>query len=192
MYLLLSICLPPPLSLSFFFPPPSLSFFFPPLSLPPSLLPSLSPSLSPLCVSPPSPQVCNLVPGQRCIKKLSESQTSRMIRATSRTAPDREREINRLVSGCMIKTCWGVVHTRCCCLSIVFVYLVCLCWCRCINIIIPLNPPSHNPTPHTHTWHILYTVYTLTHTCMAHPIKYIVFNTIIRLPYDDLHSSIIC
>lgn len=44
------------------------------------------------------PQICNLVPGQRCIKKLSESQTSRMIKATSRTAPDREREINRLVS----------------------------------------------------------------------------------------------
>ncbi len=42
--------------------------------------------------------MCNLVPGQRCIKKLSEMQTSRMIRATSRTAPDREREINRLVS----------------------------------------------------------------------------------------------
>ena len=46
---------------------------------------------------PPPTQVCNLVPGQRCIKKLSESQTSKMIRATSRTAPDREREINRLV-----------------------------------------------------------------------------------------------
>ena len=45
----------------------------------------------------PPPQVCNLVPGQRCIKKLSEHQTSRMIRATSRTAPDREKEINRLV-----------------------------------------------------------------------------------------------
>ena len=45
-----------------------------------------------------STQVCNLVPGQRCIKKLSEHQTSRMIRATSRTAPDREKEINRLVS----------------------------------------------------------------------------------------------
>lgn len=43
-------------------------------------------------------EVCNLVPGQRCIKKLSESQTSKMIRATSRTAPDREREINRLVA----------------------------------------------------------------------------------------------
>lgn len=39
------------------------------------------------------------MPGQRCIKKLSENQTSRMIRATSRTAPDREREINRLVGG---------------------------------------------------------------------------------------------
>lgn len=42
-------------------------------------------------------EVCNLVPGQRCIKKLSEMQTSKMIRATSRTAPDREREINRLM-----------------------------------------------------------------------------------------------
>ena len=71
----------------------SLFFLPPPLSLSPSPL-----SLSP----PPSPQVCNLVPGQRCIKKLSESQTSRMIRATSRTAPDREREINRLVSCSMI------------------------------------------------------------------------------------------
>ena len=55
-------------------------------------------SLSPPLPSPPLLQVCNLVPGQRCIKKLSENQTSRMIRATSRTAPDREREINRLVS----------------------------------------------------------------------------------------------
>ena len=61
-----------------------------------SLSLSFSLSLS-LSLLPPS-QVCNLVPGQRCIKKLSESQTSRMIRATSRTAPDREREINRLVS----------------------------------------------------------------------------------------------
>jgi eukaryotic translation initiation factor 2C len=43
-------------------------------------------------------EVCDLVPGQRCIKKLSETQTSRMIKATSRTAPDRETEINRLVS----------------------------------------------------------------------------------------------
>lgn len=42
-------------------------------------------------------KVCDLVPGQRCIKKLSENQTSRMIKATSRTAPDRESEINRLV-----------------------------------------------------------------------------------------------
>ena len=39
------------------------------------------------------------MPGQRCIKKLSEMQTSRMIKATSRTAPDRETEINRLVRG---------------------------------------------------------------------------------------------
>ena len=51
------------------------------------------------CGLVPLLQVCNLVPGQRCIKKLSEMQTSKMIRATSRTAHDREKEINRLVSG---------------------------------------------------------------------------------------------
>ena len=56
-------------------------------------------------------QVCNLVPGQRCIKKLSENQTSRMIRATSRTAPDREREINRLV--CLWLTIDQDVHVHC-------------------------------------------------------------------------------
>ena len=35
--------------------------------------------------------------GQRCIKKLTDMQTSTMIKATARSAPDREREINNLV-----------------------------------------------------------------------------------------------
>ena len=43
-------------------------------------------------------EVCNLVAGQRCIKKLSDVQTSKMIRATARKAPDREQEIVNLVS----------------------------------------------------------------------------------------------
>ena len=44
-------------------------------------------------------QVCNIVCGQRCIKKLTDLQTSTMIKATARSAPDREREINALVRG---------------------------------------------------------------------------------------------
>lgn len=43
-------------------------------------------------------EVCNLVAGQRCIKRLSDQQTARMIRATARKAPDREQEIVNLVS----------------------------------------------------------------------------------------------
>ncbi|KRY60812.1 Protein argonaute-2, partial [Trichinella britovi] len=43
------------------------------------------------------PEVCNIVPGQRCIKKLTDTQTSTMIRATARSAPEREREISTLV-----------------------------------------------------------------------------------------------
>uniref|UniRef100_A0A0N5CFL0 Protein argonaute-1 n=1 Tax=Strongyloides papillosus TaxID=174720 RepID=A0A0N5CFL0_STREA len=43
-------------------------------------------------------EICNIVPGQRCTKKLTDSQTSTMIRATSRSAPEREREILKLVS----------------------------------------------------------------------------------------------
>ena len=43
-------------------------------------------------------EVCNLVAGQRCIKKLSDVQTSKMIRATAKKAPDREQEIVNLVS----------------------------------------------------------------------------------------------
>ncbi|XP_048590350.1 protein argonaute-2 [Nematostella vectensis] len=42
-------------------------------------------------------EVCNIVPGQRCVKKLTDTQTSKMIRATARSAPDREREIRGLV-----------------------------------------------------------------------------------------------
>lgn len=43
-------------------------------------------------------EVCNIVSGQRCIKKLTDMQTSTMIKATARSAPDREREINNLVN----------------------------------------------------------------------------------------------
>lgn len=42
-------------------------------------------------------EVCNIVAGQRCIKKLTDMQTSTMIKATARSAPDREREIQSLV-----------------------------------------------------------------------------------------------
>jgi len=42
--------------------------------------------------------VCNIVAGQRCIKKLTDNQTSTMIRATARSAPDRQEEISKLVS----------------------------------------------------------------------------------------------
>lgn len=41
--------------------------------------------------------MCNIVAGQRCIKKLTDMQTSTMIKATARSAPDREREIQSLV-----------------------------------------------------------------------------------------------
>ncbi|KAL3320560.1 argonaute 1 [Cichlidogyrus casuarinus] len=42
-------------------------------------------------------EVCCMVPGQRCIKKLTDLQTSTMIKATARSAPLREQEINNLV-----------------------------------------------------------------------------------------------
>uniref|UniRef100_A0A8D8UB55 Protein argonaute-1 n=1 Tax=Cacopsylla melanoneura TaxID=428564 RepID=A0A8D8UB55_9HEMI len=42
-------------------------------------------------------EVCNIVAGQRCIKKLTDMQTSTMIKATARSAPDREKEIQSLV-----------------------------------------------------------------------------------------------
>uniref|UniRef100_A0A8R1DKL0 Protein argonaute-1 n=1 Tax=Caenorhabditis japonica TaxID=281687 RepID=A0A8R1DKL0_CAEJA len=43
------------------------------------------------------PEVCNIVAGQRCMKKLTDVQTSTMIKATARSAPEREREISNLV-----------------------------------------------------------------------------------------------
>lgn len=54
--------------------------------------------LNPLCFPACPPQVCNIVAGQRCIKKLTDNQTSTMIRATARSAPDRQDEISKLVS----------------------------------------------------------------------------------------------
>ncbi|XP_070294243.1 protein argonaute-2 isoform X8 [Salvelinus sp. IW2-2015] len=42
-------------------------------------------------------EVCNIVAGQRCIKKLTDNQTSTMIRATARSAPDRQEEISKLM-----------------------------------------------------------------------------------------------
>lgn len=50
---------------------------------------------------PDAAQVCNIVAGQRCIKKLTDNQTSTMIKATARSAPDRQEEISRLVSHCV-------------------------------------------------------------------------------------------
>ncbi|KAJ8321901.1 hypothetical protein KUTeg_000372 [Tegillarca granosa] len=49
-------------------------------------------------------EVCNVVGGQRCIKKLTDMQTSTMIKATARSAPDREKEINNLVSEVLFVT----------------------------------------------------------------------------------------
>ena len=43
-------------------------------------------------------EVCRIVAGQRCLKKLTDMQTSTMIKATARSAPDREREIKNLIS----------------------------------------------------------------------------------------------
>ncbi|KAK4336898.1 hypothetical protein RND71_043463 [Anisodus tanguticus] len=42
-------------------------------------------------------EVCNIVAGQRCIKKLTDMQTATMIKATAKSAPEREMEINKLV-----------------------------------------------------------------------------------------------
>jgi hypothetical protein len=38
------------------------------------------------------------VSGQRCLKKLTDMQTSTMIKATARSAPDREKEIRNLIN----------------------------------------------------------------------------------------------
>ncbi|XP_026819292.1 protein argonaute-2-like [Rhopalosiphum maidis] len=42
-------------------------------------------------------EVCNLFAGQRCFKKLTESETSSMIKETLRYAPDCEQQINSLI-----------------------------------------------------------------------------------------------
>ena len=42
-------------------------------------------------------EVCNIVAGQRCIKKLNERQTSDMIKYTARNASDRRDEIMNVV-----------------------------------------------------------------------------------------------
>ncbi|KAF3822785.1 hypothetical protein GH733_008159 [Mirounga leonina] len=52
----------------------------------------------PRCSGAGGRTVCNIVAGQRCIKKLTDNQTSTMIRATARSAPDRQEEISKLVS----------------------------------------------------------------------------------------------
>lgn len=57
-------------------------------------------------------EVCNLVAGQRCIKKLSDMQTSKMIRATAKKAPDREQEIVNLVRGdTKLVLFWSIIFT---------------------------------------------------------------------------------
>ncbi|KFO26792.1 Protein argonaute-2 [Fukomys damarensis] len=48
--------------------------------------------------------VCNIVAGQRCIKKLTDNQTSTMIRATARSAPDRQEEISKLMRSASFNT----------------------------------------------------------------------------------------
>uniref|UniRef100_A0A8C1U9G5 Protein argonaute-1 n=1 Tax=Cyprinus carpio TaxID=7962 RepID=A0A8C1U9G5_CYPCA len=50
-------------------------------------------------------EVCNIVAGQRCIKKLTDNQTSTMIRATARSAPDRQDEISKLVCAALYEKC---------------------------------------------------------------------------------------
>ncbi|KAF5915309.1 hypothetical protein HPG69_011774 [Diceros bicornis minor] len=52
----------------------------------------------------PCLQVCNIVAGQRCIKKLTDNQTSTMIRATARSAPDRQEEISKLMRSASFNT----------------------------------------------------------------------------------------
>lgn len=42
-------------------------------------------------------ELCNIVGGQRCLKKLTDLQTSAMIKATAKSAPEREKEINKLI-----------------------------------------------------------------------------------------------
>jgi hypothetical protein len=43
-------------------------------------------------------EVCSIVAGQRCTKKLTDKQTTKMIKCTAKPAPDRQQEIIGLVS----------------------------------------------------------------------------------------------
>ena len=43
-------------------------------------------------------EVCKIVPGQRCLKKLTDMQTSTMIKATARSARARERDIRNPIN----------------------------------------------------------------------------------------------
>ena len=43
-------------------------------------------------------EVCSIVSGQRCTKKLTDKQTTKMIKCTAKPAPDRQQEIIGLVS----------------------------------------------------------------------------------------------
>ena len=50
-------------------------------------------------------EVCWLAPAQKCLRKLSEGQTATMIKATARSANDRQEEIDRLVRGSYAQRC---------------------------------------------------------------------------------------
>ena len=51
-----------------------------------------------------------LVPGQRCVKRLSEQQTSQMIKAVAKPAYQREREILKKVCMCLMLAAWTQLH----------------------------------------------------------------------------------
>ncbi|XP_075752050.1 protein argonaute-2-like isoform X2 [Rhipicephalus microplus] len=42
-------------------------------------------------------ELCDIEPGQKCMKRLTNAQTAKLIRASGTSAPEREREINALV-----------------------------------------------------------------------------------------------
>ncbi len=53
-------------------------------------------------------EVCVVAGNQRCLRKLTEAQTSLMIRATARSAPDRQRQIDQLVGGFVKCAVWVI------------------------------------------------------------------------------------
>ena len=68
-------------------------------------------------------QVCRIVSGQRCLKKLTDMQTSTMIKATARSAPDREKEIRNLINKAQRITVVTFFTARCFAQSFVSHYL---------------------------------------------------------------------